>query len=269
MILFLLASAGGKYLSAFVHYSVRRTTFVINFMMVHFLGRAPHTKIFFFYIYYNPWGARKGTFLRILVSFQSGTEKYRLIILLYLHLLSCSSTLDLLFFSGSGASTLARELEPLRPWLDVGVNQNVTHYESGVDKWWFFDKSCQHGIHHEMFLFHNDLRDYLNPKFPKHNRALRLQYQNCMDPFGVPWAATRALIQNNLPLLAIGILEILMNMILDKHQSAFGERTPKQQIRDSISIQQAVGAYFWINSQYQISICFLDSQNKVILVEYF
>ena len=77
---------------------------------------------FFFYIYYNPWGARKGTFLRILVSFQSGTEKYRLIILLYLHLLSCSSTLDLLFFSGSGASTLARELEPPRPWLDVGVN---------------------------------------------------------------------------------------------------------------------------------------------------
>ena len=32
------------------------------------------------------------------------------------------STLDLLFFSGSGASTLARELEPPRPWLDVGAN---------------------------------------------------------------------------------------------------------------------------------------------------
>ena len=55
---------------------------------------------------------------------------------------------------------------------------------------------------------------------------------------------TRALIQNDLPSLAIGILEILMNNILDKHQSAFGERTPKQQIRDSISIQEAVGAYF-------------------------
>ena len=62
-------------------------------------------------------------------------------------------------------------------------------------------------------------------------------------------------------LFAIGILEILMNMILDKHQSAFGERTPKQQIRDSISIQQAVGAYFWINSRYQIGICFLGSQS--------
>ena len=49
-------------------------------------------------------------------------RKYRLIILEYLHLLSCSSTLDLLFFSGSGASTLARELEPPRPWLDVGAN---------------------------------------------------------------------------------------------------------------------------------------------------
>ena len=24
------------------------------------------------------------------------------------------------------------------------------------------------------------------PKFAKYNRALRLQYQNCMDPFGVP-----------------------------------------------------------------------------------
>ena len=23
------------------------------------------------------------------------------------------------------------------------------------------------------------------PKFAKYNRALRLQYQNCMDPFGV------------------------------------------------------------------------------------
>ena len=77
-----------------------------------------------------------------------------------------------------------------------------------------------------------------------------------MDPFGVSWAATRALLQNNLPSLAIGIIEILMNMILDKHQSAFGERTPKQQIRDSINIQQAVGAYFGIYSWYQINICF-------------
>ena len=99
------------------------------------------------------------------------------------------------------------------------------------------------------------------PKFAKHNRAHRLQYQNCMDPLGVPWAATRALIQNNLPSLAIGIIEILMNMILDKHQSAFGERTPKQQIRDSINIQQAVGAYFGIYSWYQINICFLTKSS--------
>ena len=48
------------------------------------------------------------------------------------------------------------------------------------DKWWFFDKSCQHGIHHEMFLFHNDLRDYLNPKFAKH-----FGYNIKKDPFGV------------------------------------------------------------------------------------
>ena len=112
-----------------------------------------------------------------------------------------------------------------------------------------------------MFLFHNDLRDYLNPKFAKH-----FGYNIKTDPFGVSWAATRALIQNYLPSLAIGILEILMNMILDKHQSAFGERTPKQQIRDSISIQQAVGAYFWINSGYQINIFFLGSQTKIFPV---
>ena len=29
---------------------------------------------FFFYIYFYPWGARKGTFWRIIISFQSGTE---------------------------------------------------------------------------------------------------------------------------------------------------------------------------------------------------
>ena len=53
MILFLLTSAGGKYLSAFVLYSARRTTFVINFMMVHFLGRAPHTKMMSLQINYG------------------------------------------------------------------------------------------------------------------------------------------------------------------------------------------------------------------------
>ena len=69
---------------------------------------------FFFIFITTPEGHVRVHFANLnLISVRH--RKYRLIILLYLHLLSCSSTLDLLFFSGSGASTLARELEPPRP----------------------------------------------------------------------------------------------------------------------------------------------------------
>ena len=80
-----------------------------------------HYSYFFFIFITTPEGHVRVHFANLnLISVRH--RKYRLIILLYLHLLSCSSTLDLLFFSGSGASTLARELEPPRPWLDVGAN---------------------------------------------------------------------------------------------------------------------------------------------------
>ena len=70
--------------------------------------------MFFFIFITTPEGHVRVHFANLnLISVRH--RKYRLIILLYLHLLSCSSTLDLLFFSGSGASTLARELEPPRP----------------------------------------------------------------------------------------------------------------------------------------------------------
>ena len=77
--------------------------------------------IFFIFIT-TPEGHVGVHFGDIIISIQSGTEN-RLIILLVLALAQLAlSTLDLLFFSGSGASTLARELEPPRPWLDVGAN---------------------------------------------------------------------------------------------------------------------------------------------------
>ena len=78
-------------------------------------------EIFFIFIT-TPEGHVGVHFGDIIISIQSGTEN-RLIILLVLALAQLAlSTLDLLFFSGSGASTLARELEPPRPWLDVGAN---------------------------------------------------------------------------------------------------------------------------------------------------
>ena len=40
--------------------------------------------------------------------------------------------MDLLFFSGSGASTLARELEPPRPWLGVGANIVILEADKNV-----------------------------------------------------------------------------------------------------------------------------------------
>ena len=80
------------------------------------------TRIFFFIFITTPEGHVGVHFGDIIISIQSGTEN-RLIILLVLALAQLAlSTLDLLFFSGSGASTLARELEPPRPWLDVGAN---------------------------------------------------------------------------------------------------------------------------------------------------
>ena len=78
--------------------------------------------IFVFIFITTPEGHVGVHFGDIIISIQSGTEN-RLIILLVLALAQLAlSTLDLLFFSGSGASTLARELEPPRPWLDVGAN---------------------------------------------------------------------------------------------------------------------------------------------------
>ena len=79
------------------------------------------TIVFFIFIT-TPEGHVGVHFGDIIISIQSGTEN-RLIILLVLALAQLAlSTLDLLFFSGSGASTLARELEPPRPWLDVSAN---------------------------------------------------------------------------------------------------------------------------------------------------
>ena len=81
----------------------------------------PGEDLFFIFIT-TPEGHVGVQFGDIIISIQSGTEN-RLIILLVLALAQLAlSTLDLLFFSGSGASTLARELEPPRPWLDVGAN---------------------------------------------------------------------------------------------------------------------------------------------------
>ena len=78
--------------------------------------------VFFFIFITTPEGHVGVQFGDIIISIQSGTEN-QLIILLVLALAQLAlSTLDLLFFSGSGASTLARELEPPRPWLDVGAN---------------------------------------------------------------------------------------------------------------------------------------------------
>ena len=71
--------------------------------------------LFFFIFITSPGGVSKSTIFANHNLISVRHRKYRLIILLYLHVISCSSTLDLLFFSGSGASTLARELEPLRP----------------------------------------------------------------------------------------------------------------------------------------------------------
>ena len=75
----------------------------------------PRGPIFFFIFITTPEGHVGVHFGDIIISIQSGTEN-RLIILLVLALAQLAlSTLDLLFFSGSGASTLARELEPPRP----------------------------------------------------------------------------------------------------------------------------------------------------------
>ena len=79
------------------------------------------SKFFFFIFITTPEGHVGVHFGDIIISIQSGTEN-RLIILLVLALAQLLFNMDLLFFSGSGASTLARELEPPRPWLGVGAN---------------------------------------------------------------------------------------------------------------------------------------------------
>ena len=77
-------------------FSIHMYTYITIYSLHSIFSPKLIFKSFFFYIYYFPWGARKSTFWRYHNLISVRHRKYRLIILLYLHLISCSSTLDLL-----------------------------------------------------------------------------------------------------------------------------------------------------------------------------